>query len=299
MKTADPSLFEASWYAADLDSCSTRSKITRLSIHDHVINFRVDTWPHLLMVADSQLERGPATVGCSDHKFVKIAGIAGAMNSGWYEPLNIKLSGAAGDACLNWRRAEPCDFSLPKISIFDRVTMLKTVEAYLTMLRKMTHHSAAAVLLELPGGEDYFRQEISNNLPDLINALITAGEKDFIKACRNLIGMGKGFSPTGDDLVHGALVAYHCCMNDNAFIFKISESFHELFKQTNYMGQHILEMGLKGYASEAMNAFIITLNDGVFKKATLNRVLQVGSGSGFEMVIALLLFVKTLLQIEY
>lgn len=299
MKTADPFFVEASWYAADLDSCSARSKISRLSIHDHVINFRVESWPHLLMITDSQLERGPAAVGCSDHSFSEIAGIAREMNSGWFEPFSVTLSSAAEEACLNWRRAEPCDFSLPKISIFDRVTMLKNVEAYLAMLRKMTHHSAAAILLGLPGGEDYFRQEIGNNLPDLLNALINAGEKDFIKACRNLIGMGKGFSPTGDDLVHGALVAYHCCMNDNAFIVKISESFHELFKQTNYMGQHMLEMGLKGYASEAMIAFIITLNDGVVKKATLNRVLQIGSGSGFEMVIALLLFVKTLLQIEY
>jgi hypothetical protein len=298
MKTADPSFFEANWYAADLDSCSTRSKITRLSLHDHVINFRVDSWPHLLMVTDSQLERGPATVGCSDHIFSEIAGTAKEMNSGWFEPFNVTLSSATEETCLNWRRAEPCDFSLPKISIFDRVTMLKTVEAYLAMLRKMTHQSAAAVLLGLPGGEDYFRQEISNNLPDLVNALITVNEKDFIKACRNLIGMGKGFSPTGDDLVHGALVAFHCCMNDNAFIVKINESFHELFKQTNYMGQHMLEMGLKGYASEAMIAFIITLNDEVVKKATLNRVLQIGSGSGFEMVIALLLFVKTLLRIE-
>jgi hypothetical protein len=296
MKTADPSLFEASWYAADLDSCSTRSKITRLSIHDHVINFRVDTWPHLLMVADSQLERGPATVGCSDHKFVKIAGIAGAMNSGWYEPLNIKLSGAAGDACLNWRRAEPCDFSLPKISIFDRVTMLETVEAYLAMLCKMTHRSAAAVLLGLPGGEDYFRQEINNNLPDLLNALITAGEKDFIKACRNLIGMGKGFSPSGDDLVHGALVAYHSFMNDNSFIVKISEPFHRLFGQTNFMGQHMLELGWKGCASEAMIALLLALNDRVVDKHVLSRVLKIGSGSGFEMAIAILLYVKTVLQ---
>ncbi|MDZ4132957.1 MAG: DUF2877 domain-containing protein [Dethiobacteria bacterium] len=296
MKTAEPYFIEANWYAADLDSCSTRSKISRLSIHNHVINFRVDAWPHLLIVADSQLERGPATIGCSDYKFSKITGIAREMDSGWFEPFKIQLSGAAGEASLNWRAAEPCYFSPPKISVFNRVTLLKTVEAYLALLRMMTHHSAAAVLLGLPGGEDYFRQEISNNLPDLLNALVTDSEKDFIKACRNLIGMGKGFSPTGDDLIHGALVAYHSFMNDNNFIVKISGSFHELFTQTNFIGQHMLEMGWKGKASEAMTAFMLTLNDGAVDKSALSRVLKIGSGSGFEMAIAILLYVKTMLQ---
>lgn len=296
MKTADPGFFEASWYAADLDSCSARSKITRLSLHEHVINFRVDSWPHLLIVADSQLERGPATVGCSDYFFCKIATVAREMNCGWFEPFMIKLSGAAGEACLSWYKAEPCYFSLPKISVIDRVTLLKTVETYLAMLRKMTHHSAAAVLLGLPGGEDYFRQEISNNLPDLFKALITANEKDFIKVCRNLIGMGKGFSPTGDDLIHGALVANHCFTNNIDFIFKTSGPFHRLFGQTNFMGQHVLEMGWKGFASEAMVEFMFTINDGAVNKSALSRVLKIGSGSGFEMVIAVLLYVKTMLQ---
>jgi hypothetical protein len=296
MNTSDPYFFEASWYAADLDSCRARSNITRLSLHDHVINFRVDSWPHLLIVADSQLERGPATVGCSDHIFSRVAGIARDMNSGWYEPFFIRLSGAAGEACLKWRTADPCYFSLPKISVFDRATLLKTVEAYLALLRTMTQQSAAAVLLGLTGGEDYFRQQISNNMPNLLNALITESEKDFIEACRNLIGMGKGFSPTGDDLIHGALLAYHCFMNDDSFIFKISGSFHALFGQTNFMGQHLLQMGWKGKASEAMIAFMFTLNDGVVNKSALRRVLKIGSGSGFEMAIAMLLYVKTMLQ---
>ena len=296
MKTADPCYFEASWYAADLDSCSTRSRITRLSLHDHVINFRVDSWPRLLIVADSQLERGPSTVGCPDHVFNKIAGIAREMNSGWCEPFIITLSGAAGEACLNWRTAEACCFAVPKISVFDRVALLKTVEAYLAMLRKITQPSAAAVLLGSPGGEDYFRQEISNNLPDLLNALIAASEQDFIKACRNLIGMGKGFSPTGDDLVHGALVAYHGFMNDMRFIVKINGPFHGLFGQTNFMGQHMLEMGWQGFASEAVVAFMLALNDGAVNKLALSRVLNVGSGSGFEMASAILLYIKTMLQ---
>jgi hypothetical protein len=299
MNTSEPYFFEADWYAADLDSCRTRSKITRLSLHDHVINFRVESWPHLLMVADSQLEKGPATVGCSDHVFSQFAGITRDMNSGWFERFNITLSGPNGESCLNWCTAELLSFSLPKISGFDRATLLKTVEAYLFMLRTMAQQSAAAVLLGIPGGDHYFRQEISYNLPHLLNALITASEKDFIKACRNLIGMGKGFSPTGDDLVHGALLACHCYMNDNTFIDKISEPFHELFKKTNYMGQHVLEMGRKGLTSEAMAAYILTLSDGVADESALRRVLKIGSGSGFEMVIAILLFVKTLLQVEY
>jgi len=282
---------KADWFADDLRQYSDQYSLNVLSVHKHVINFQVDRWPHLLMVAGSALERGPATVGLNQMDFMLLSAAAHEISGGTFEPFKIELAGNDKISTVQWSKDGAVSFAPIRFTGLDLRLLKETAKTYRHMLAEFAVPSASAVLNGLPGGEEYFRNQIAVYYPELVDSLLEAREEDFSASCQKIIGMGRGFSPTGDDLIHGSLVAYHYFSYENSLMEKIAEDLSETAELTNLMGKHMLELGRRGLTTEAIRTFIISIAKNMPEYMAIKRVLDIGSSTGYDLATAILYYI--------
>ncbi len=284
-------LTDADWFAADLDRYCETYNLKLYSIHDLVINFQVDTWPHLLMVAGPALEQGPAAVGLGQRDFELFKATVEKMNNGWFEPSEINIASNDRNVSVNWHAGNCADFTPPRLSGYNLAEIKAAAKVYRELLKTVAEPSASAVLLDLPGGEDYFRHEISCNYPLLVDSLLAGKDEKFVTSCRAITGMGRGFSPTGDDLIHGALIAFNYFSYDHNFAEKITGGLAETAALTNAMGGHMLDTGIRGLTPVNVQAFITSIAANKPDYLTLDRLLKIGSNTGYDLAAALLCYI--------
>ncbi|MGM0652221.1 MAG: DUF2877 domain-containing protein [Bacillota bacterium] len=287
----------STWYAADLERYNSEYKVNLLSAHKEIINFKVQTWPHLLMVAKSGFEKGPCTIGIKPAIFSEVQQIAKYAKEIWFNNNVLKLYAGGRPYSINWRVGEQISFAPFKINNLAYGKVSKTIEQYCRSLESIELNTPGAVLLGMPGGAEYFREAISAAYPEIIKALLKQNEQELLNFCRKIIGMGHGSSPSGDDLICGALFAYHHFLADPLFIENISTEFKAEAKKTSLMGRHMLEIGLSGLSPVIFKDLLISISRGVFKPDLLKRSLKVGSLTGIELLIALIYFTKNYLKL--
>ena len=285
-------VIKAQWYATDLKEYCERRELSILSTHDNVINFEVEGWPHLLIVADQSLEKGPATIGISSTDFHAFSKMIGSITAGSYEPgkLTVHSKTRGKTIVVNWRDGKSISFAAYFTAPPDQFKVNFAVDYYFHLLKIIDIPTASAVLLGRPGGEEYFRQQIKMHIPPLIKSLIKQKGQDFLQNCRNIIGMGRGLTPTGDDLIHCALIAYHCFSLDKNFIRQIDNDISILAANTNKYGRHMLEIGKKGLTPLPLKDYFETIAEGSPYPEALERLTAIGSGTGLDLAVAAIYF---------
>ena len=285
----------STWYAADLERYNNEYKVTLLSIHKEIINFSVENWPHLLMVAKSGFERGPCTIGLDHELFAELHEKAESAAEISFNNHALTFSSGNDMYSINWREGEQLSFAPFKIDNLEHDKVSKTVEQYSRALENIELNTPSAVLLDMPGGAEYFRKTISAAYPEIIKALFKRSEQEFLDACRKIIGMGHGSSPSGDDLICGALLSFHYFTADQSFIDNITAELKAETGKTNMMGGHMIEIGLSGLTPYIFQALLVSIIKGKFEPALLTRTIKVGASTGSDLLIALVLFIKNYL----
>jgi hypothetical protein len=282
----------AIWYAADLDHYAEDSGFNLVSINKKVFCLQVQTWKHLLILAEPSLEAGPATIALAKDDFSKLKVCLDQNSQGRYKKGSLIINSENEALRLSWRKSISKAFSPAHFLITDKLLIRNTLDTYRAILAELKLPSSATVLLEMKGGDDYFRQQIAHNYPPLVESLLSHNKTAFIKYSRRLVGMGRGLTPTGDDLLHGALVTFHYFINDTVFMESVKNEFAEATLKTNIFGRHALEMAFRGLTPEVFSSFLRTIDRGEVDRKLLNRIVSFGSSSGLDIVIAMVFFLQ-------
>lgn len=287
---------KASWFAEDLEQYGNTTALRLLSAHRQVINFTAEAWPHLLIVAAPGPGKGPCTIGLPEAEFFRLRAAVGTIGSGRFGKNLVSLP--AGGKCIriNWRAGNRICLAPVYLGSTDCGRLKKNTEISRAVLKVMNLPTASAVLLGSAGGDRYFRSAIDLYFPRLVHALQTRDRQEFMKSCRNLIGMGRGSSPTGDDLIHGALVAFHYFDFDPEFIDALRMEVIDAAGQTNFMGRHMIETGLRGLTPEIVRGFILALAGDKTDPEDVLAASGIGSSTGYDVVIAILYFIEKLIN---
>ncbi len=285
----------STWYAADLERYSSEYRVKLLSAHKEILNFRVESWPHLLMVSEDGFEKGPCTIGLKPEFFNEFHERARSATRIWFNNQALRLFVGNKDYSINWREGERLSFAPYKIDNFKHRNVCTTVEHYCQALEGINLNTPSAVLLGMNGGSEYFREKIKYYYPKVINALLLRNEHQLINSCRNIIGMGSGSSPSGDDLICGALLSFHYFTADHMFIDNITAELKAETGKTNLIGGHMIEIGLSGLAPYFFQALLVSISKGRFEPDLLNRTFKVGASTGSDLLIALVKFIKSYL----
>ncbi len=291
-------MIQAIWHADDLECYENKYYFQAVSFHDHSINLKVDAWKHLLIIADPFLEQGPAMICLSTDDFALLKNNRTGSIRGSFNPDYLEFKTGDQVIGLKWRESKPVSFASKRHENTNTAVLRSAVFSYKRIICKELLPSPAAVLFNLPGGDNYFRREINRYFPLLVDALLLGREQEFLTVSRKLIGLGQGLTPTGDDLIHGALAACSSFAYSDAFNEPLHNKFSRLTAKTNIFGRHMLELGIQGLTPLAVKSFIDSIAEGRPSDKILNRVTAIGSSSGYEIAIAILCFAEKFIYLR-
>ncbi len=192
---------KAEWISEDLIDYRGVFEVKVVSIHRPVINFLVESWPHLLLLTGPKLYRGPATLSFGEENFAFLREVAGQIDRGSFAAGELVLAGSGIEATLDWVGGPVLSFGLPARLSLPPGEVIANLASCRHALMESSASSAAAILLGLDGGEPYFREKFATNFPQFVAALLEGNEAGLINHSQNIIGMGRGSTPTGDDLL--------------------------------------------------------------------------------------------------
>jgi hypothetical protein len=292
---ARPRQVAADWVAADLADHTEPAAAQVVSAHGAVVNLAVDAWPHLLMVAGPTLFRGPAAVGLAASGFAAVRtriaeGVAIRYAAGDLEfvgpgrTLRVDLGGPA------------VSFAAPDAIDFIPGVCLAGLPEALAELRAATVGDLSSVLLGAGHGSDPFADVVAAAFSALVRALAARDEPGFLAATRALAGLGYGSTPTGDDLIHGALVAVHYldrCVPAKRVPLRLRS---EVTRATTRLGAHMIAIGSRGLTPEPVRDFLLELLGGRPVSGSLRGLDAMGADSGRAVAVGAALTVAALVD---
>lgn len=133
------------------------------------------------------------------------------------------------------------------------------------------------------------------SLIDLSKAIRLEGIDDVKKISRNLIGLGPGLSPSGDDVLIGLMIALWWFTNslggDIERVERINKAVISRMNKTTLLSQQLLRHAARGETNETVEILL----DGIFMGESedigirAQRVLEIGETSGTDMMAGILL----------
>jgi len=288
--------YEVQWWAGDLAAYNKPRKISVLSVHDLVINLRVEGWRHLLMVAAPLTWRGPATVGLTRESFYDFKRVAYPGLKGSFELGIVRFSvNCKASMCLC--AGKDISFAPGVLPAADTAALHSVLPEVKTSLLAAGGDTSSSVLIGGSSGEGFFRERIAESFPRLLDSLAAGDRAGFSSACVSLAGLGRGATPSGDDLVFGALLTYRYFMQSMGKYWQPPHIPPEAMAGTTLLGAHMLEMSRRGLAPEPVRDYLAGLIGGENNAGILSRVIMLGASTGFDIAHAVLATLEHLLDL--
>lgn len=296
--TPGPGAFRAiapAWVAADLAGRPGPSDAGVASVHAAVVNLTVAAWPHLLMVAGPSVYRGPSSVGLTEAEFAEVRSWLTAGADVRYAPgaLALTLRGTSLQVSLEGPAAS---FAPPPA--FDVVPAVcrAGLPAALEALRAAGPDDLSSTLLGCGPLDDPFAAPIADAFPALVRALVAGDEPGQVEVVRRLAGVGYGSTPTGDDLIHGALVAAHYLIRSVPSRRLLRHLPPGVARTTTPLGSHMIEIGTRGLTPDPVRGFLLDVLGGRSVDAALRALDRMGADSGRAVAVGAILTITALLD---
>ena len=120
-------------------------------------------------------------------------------------------------------------------------------------------------------------------------ALCENNEEGLLESVGKLIGLGGGLTPSGDDLICGALYALHYCERTRGAARLLADAALKAKNNTNVISRRYLESAARGEYFGLVADLINALCGNGDTEATLDALLTVGSSSGGDIAAGILL----------
>lgn len=276
------------WYAGDLDYFESGSEFRILSVHKDVINLVSDKHSRLLIVTVEGPVKGPSTIGLAEKDFLHLVSLISETDCFRLEKDMLNISGNSNTISVNMYFGEKISFNVADYVKTETAISCESYLFYNAILERWPSPSASAVLLDLTGGEDYFRNEFSVNYPHLVQSILKPDEEEFLNRCRKIIGMGRGLTPTGDDLIHGTLVTLRYFRPSIKFENRTIEELLNLCNNTTLHGRHMIDLALHGLTLQPVIELLKVIEAVHEPGYNLHRLLDVGSSTGYDLAVAVL-----------
>jgi hypothetical protein len=247
------------------------------------------------MVAAPVTWRGPAAIGLTKRSFRDFGravhpGLEGRYERGtvrFYENHEVSIGLGAG---------KDISFApgvLPAVGTAAIRSVLPEVKA---SLLAAGCDISSSVLIGGLSGEGFFRERIKESFPRLLQSIAIGDCDGFNTVCADLVGLGRGSTPSGDDLVCGALLTYRYFMQSRRERWQPPRILPETVAGTTLLGAHMLEMGRRGLAPEPIKDFLSSLVRGESNVSILSRIAMLGASTGFDIAHAALATLEYLLN---
>lgn len=134
--------------------------------------------------------------------------------------------------------------------------------------------------------DDYFSQAISKKL--------NLARRDFlqdpnsIKSASQLIGLGIGLTPTGDDYLLGFLAVTKLSAHRTGATNRLPGNIRELMTRTTRISQHFLKAATENQFSDLTYDFLVSMENGQKDQKALEALMSYGASSGSDIATGML-----------
>jgi len=140
------------------------------------------------------------------------------------------------------------------------------------------------------------------NIKYLVSA-VKSGDLELVRqSAKNLVGLGPGLSPSGDDLLAGFMVGLRWTVNsfngDVNCVDEINRTIAHVAEGTTMLGKQLLIRAAAGEVNEAVEGLLKAILAGQIEevRTATEKVLAIGETSGVDSIVGILL--GSLLGIE-
>jgi hypothetical protein len=133
------------------------------------------------------------------------------------------------------------------------------------------------------------------NIKSLISAVRSENLELVGQSAKNLVGLGPGLSPSGDDLLAGFMASLRWTVksfNGNADrVDEINRTIANVSECTTMLGKQLLTRAADGEVNEAVEGLLETILAGQVEdvKTATEKVLAIGETSGVDSIVGILL----------
>ncbi len=315
------------WYSKNLALNTQSIEIdSLLTLHDRVINFTRKKHGEVLSVAHPFIYKGPSTVGVSSYAFKQVTNAlkSGALKSGI-------LSG--NQLTLAYKNIPPQYFSLhhalslsfhvesainPNIKdkkinaqidyIYQRLELTREklkrscdIDSRIVFASNISNSDSTSPNQHAPGA-GFFQSQFKKHFPRLVIKLLENKnnnnlDSDWRNQADQLIGLGRGTTPSGDDMIHGCFIALNWLKQLELYAAEVPQFSEKLLRhyqqKTTKMGVHMLSTGTQGQTPEPVLDYIklLTSNNNFEVPSNIDsistpfeRVSQMGHSTGLDIL---------------
>ncbi|MEW6522277.1 MAG: DUF2877 domain-containing protein [Bacillota bacterium] len=185
-------------------------------------------------------------------------------------------------------------FAPPAEVTMVREGWLSSLTSFSTQLKNLTASHTCSVLLGSNDTQGYFGEQIKTYFPQLTHALLRSDRMGFQACCGMLAGLGDGSTPTGDDLIHGALIALHYYRRSKNCKYRAMPYPEDIKQRTTPLGAHMLEMGQRGLTPEPVRDYVLSLLRGRPCNQALQKLSRMGGSTGHNIAVGAFLMLAKL-----
>ena len=182
------------------------------------------------------------------------------------------------------------ELSLPRYRYTPQVK--RHVETLVKNLEKIQEHVTTPY-------EETLQKMLQEGLWALKEALVKEDKGLFMEGAKKLLGLGQGLTPTGDDVLLGALLVLSLKEQP---LRKVRDYYEELLplakEATNQLSYVGLQRGVEGYFRKDLLDFMEALWTQKSMTKPLEKVLSIGHSSGRDMLQGMVLVLKIFMEKE-
>jgi hypothetical protein len=172
------------------------------------------------------------------------------------------------------------------------VTTVEGRAGFIPLLRRV-EEPLLGVLTDAGGLSNLCRKALTHILK-LVSCIEKLDERGLDKSVKNLVGLGPGLTPSGDDFLCGFLASLNWVLRSYGVerrLETVEGSVLEHAGRTNLLSRQLLEHAVRGEVGERAENFLSALlgDEGGDLKDLTFRVSETGETSGADMLLGLIL----------
>jgi len=146
--------------------------------------------------------------------------------------------------------------------------------------------------------DDEFEQKIAQRFLRFLKLFFAPkqNQKELLEAASNLVGLGSGLTPSGDDFLAGIVATFHCFNKKTKLDLVLHQAISS--SQTTAISNAVFSAALKGWFCEKIHDFLLELQkqktDNCLLEKKLDYVLGIGHSSGSDTLAGIYIVFKFL-----
>ncbi len=146
---------------------------------------------------------------------------------------------------------------------------------------------------------DQILQTIIPSVEKISLSIKNSDWSEFVKSTANIVGVGMGLTPSGDDFLSGVFVAlyfYNTTFGKGFTVDKLKNLANSVASKTSLFSATLIKAAANGWVQDVISCWLVSLFQGDSKqvKELTRKILKIGHSSGADILLGLIITLESI-----